>query len=456
LLRNTGGGSPSLDTRFPTYGTLLRDLGYRTAYFGKWHLSQDAQYAFCDGSTRTPQEYGFDDYSCPDPDRQTSGSHRDPESARAFRDWIPSRSGLDQPFCATVSLLNPHDVCAGGEDSLDDRTNVEPVDGFSEQNPPRVFRGTGAAALPPNYEPGLGDKTRLQRYFRQTQREDDALAPFGQATEETAWRPCAELLDLYLLCHQYVDHQIGRVLEGLESAGLAGNTVVVLTSDHGEYGCSHGLLHKGNTAYQEGIRVPFVVKDPTGLWVPAGGEDRPQLTSNVDVAPLLLTLATGGDGWRGEARFSHLRSRADLAGMLRSAAAPGRPYVVHTADHQGPTPPTDDDGAIPCHVIGLLRDSPGDDLPRAKLVTYNHWGGASQIDLVAEGQETELYDHMTVAGAQETENLATLAAPPEAAIAELYDLLHDDALPNELRQPLEDATLQQAQAAAREAYLTRG
>ena len=45
---------------------------------------------------------------------------------------------------------------------------------------------------------------------------------------------------------------------------VAANTVVVFTSDHGEYGASHGLRGKGASAYEEGIRVPLLVKDPRG------------------------------------------------------------------------------------------------------------------------------------------------------------------------------------------------
>ena len=40
--------------------------------------------------------------------------------------------------------------------------------------------------------------------------------------------------------------------------------MIVFTSDHGEYGGSHGLRGKGAGAYEEGIRVPLIVTDPRG------------------------------------------------------------------------------------------------------------------------------------------------------------------------------------------------
>ena len=45
---------------------------------------------------------------------------------------------------------------------------------------------------------------------------------------------------------------------------LAANTVVLFTSDHGEYGASHGLRGKGAGVYEEAINVPLIVKDLRG------------------------------------------------------------------------------------------------------------------------------------------------------------------------------------------------
>ncbi len=63
-----------------------------------------------------------------------------------------------------------------------------------------------------------------------------------------------------------------RALES--SPEVAANTVIVFTSDHGEYGASHGLRGKGASAYEEGIRVPLLVKDPRGVLTRAPGRNR--------------------------------------------------------------------------------------------------------------------------------------------------------------------------------------
>ena len=74
--------------------------------------------------------------------------------------------------------------------------------------------------------------------------------------------------------------------------------MIVFTSDHGEYGGSHGLRGKGAGAYEEAIRVPLIVKDPRGELTQRPRPVRTQLTSSVDVAPLLLTIASGSNEWR--------------------------------------------------------------------------------------------------------------------------------------------------------------
>ena len=75
----------------------------------------------------------------------------------------------------------------------------------------------------------------------------------------------ASFLNLYAKLQREVDRHIGQVLRTLNSRPeVAANTVIVFTSDHGEYGGSHGLRGKGAGAYEEAIRVPLIVKDNRG------------------------------------------------------------------------------------------------------------------------------------------------------------------------------------------------
>ena len=73
------------------------------------------------------------------------------------------------------------------------------------------------------------------------------------------WLP---FLDLYVKLQLRVDRHVASVLASLaRHPKLIENTVVVFTSDHGEYGGSHGLRGKGAGVYDEAIRVPLIVTD---------------------------------------------------------------------------------------------------------------------------------------------------------------------------------------------------
>ena len=85
-----------------------------------------------------------------------------------------------------------------------------------------------------------------------------------------------------------MDHYIGRIVDHLASLGLAENTQVVFTSDHGHFSGHHGLTAKGPYHYEDVIRVPMIVRQPGK--VPAGKISN-ALQSLVDYAPTFLSCA---------------------------------------------------------------------------------------------------------------------------------------------------------------------
>jgi uncharacterized sulfatase len=85
-----------------------------------------------------------------------------------------------------------------------------------------------------------------------------------------------------------MDKQIGHILDKLDELGLAGNTLVVFTSDHGHFYGHHGLIAKGPFHYEDMVRVPFIARYPGHI--PAGQESD-SLQSLVDLAPSFLSAA---------------------------------------------------------------------------------------------------------------------------------------------------------------------
>lgn len=94
---------------------------------------------------------------------------------------------------------------------------------------------------------------------------------------------------LYYYLHKMVDQAIARILDSLEASGLAENTIIVFTSDHGDLlGAHGGLQQKWCSAFDEAIHIPLLVSGP-GIVAPSGGISTP--TSHVDLLPTLLGLA---------------------------------------------------------------------------------------------------------------------------------------------------------------------
>jgi arylsulfatase A-like enzyme len=92
-----------------------------------------------------------------------------------------------------------------------------------------------------------------------------------------------EYIRLYYAMITQLDDNVGRLLAKLEELGLADNTVVIFTSDHGDMQGSHGLKNK-SVFWEESVHVPLIVRAPGGLT----GQTTDRLVSSVDLYPTLL------------------------------------------------------------------------------------------------------------------------------------------------------------------------
>ncbi|MBM3318470.1 MAG: sulfatase [Candidatus Eisenbacteria bacterium] len=97
-------------------------------------------------------------------------------------------------------------------------------------------------------------------------------------------RDLARLIDLYDGAIRYTDDEIGRLLRELQRLGLARQTMVVLTADHGDEFLEHGdIFHKSPFLYDEVIRVPLIVSRPGAT----GGARSDALVRHIDLLPTL-------------------------------------------------------------------------------------------------------------------------------------------------------------------------
>ncbi len=422
-------GGSTLDPGFPTWGSLVREHGYDARWYGKWHVTHNDHHWTAESGPRKLARYGFAGGTYPSPDGAPGQGWRvDPAIAEQFEQWF-STVGTGEPWCTTVSFVNPHDIAWWY--SWSDRVPAE-------AQAPSVTR-----QLPPNFETPedliAHNKPLLQRSLQETAAASFGPVPFTGPEVANAWLP---FLDLYLKLQLEVDTHVGRVLDALESRPeIAANTVIVFTSDHGEYGGSHGLRGKGGGAYEEAIKVPLIVKDPRGLLTQVPERARTQLTSSVDLAPLLLTIAAGSNEWRRRRRYSHLAHRLDLTGILSNPNAPGRTYALHATDEIVTEFASElYAAAAPLHVFALRT-------PQAKYATYSNWQ-PGEIAQMSAGQERELYDYSTHEGRLELHNSAGESALEGALHATLRQ-----AYSQELRRPL-PAHLQAARRRGYRDYFT--
>jgi arylsulfatase A-like enzyme len=405
-------GGSTLDPGFPTWGAMLREYGYHTRWYGKWHLTHRDHRWGPRWGERALERYGFSGGTFPSPDGAPGQGWRvDGRIAAQFADWY-AHEGRAEPWCTTVSFVNPHDIAWWYR--------------WSERVPAEASAAQVVSRLPPNFEtPELlreRNKPLLQRSLQDTAAASFGPVPFTGLEAVEMW---TGFLNLYVKLQLEVDRHIGRVLHALHSQpDVAAKTVVLFTSDHGEYGASHGLRGKGAGAYEEAIRVPLIVNDPRGLLTRSPERLRRQLTSSVDIAPLLLTIATGSGSWRHEPRHAHLADRLDLAAILADPGAPGRPYVLHATDETVTEYAIERYAAnAPLHVVAMRT-------PAAKYATYSHWkeGG---IDRMSSGEERELYDYGTDGGLLELHNGVGESGAEDELRSDL-----EQAIRQELRRPL--------------------
>jgi arylsulfatase A-like enzyme len=405
-------GGSTLDPGFPTWGTMLREHGYATRWLGKWHVTHGDNHWTELSGEQALERYGFDGGVFPSPDGAPGQGWRvDPHIARRFEDWFAEEGG-SEPWCTTVSFVNPHDIAWWYK--------------WTDRVPAEATAARSVQRLPPNYEtPELlleRRKPRLQRSFQETAAASFGPVPFSGPEATEKW---LGFLDLYVKIQLEVDRHVGHVMRTLESnPEVAANTVIVFTSDHGEYGASHGLRGKGASAYEESTRVPLLVKDPRAKLTTAPETPRTQLSSSVDLAPLLLTIGIGSNEWRNDPHYSHLAGRLDLAAILADPSAPGRDYILHATDETVTEFAIEPYAAdAPLHIVALRT-------PQAKFATYSNWPYEG-ITPKSEGQEAELYDYSTHSGRLELHNSAGESPLEEALRAE-----YERAFTAELRQPL--------------------
>jgi arylsulfatase A-like enzyme len=292
----------------PTLPKLLQSAGYETALIGKWHLKVEP--AGFDYADRLP---GQGHYYNPDFIREgdtvrVEGYVTDITTDKAI-DWLESRSA-SKPFFLMLQQKAPH------REWSPPLRHLNLFDGIELPEPDNLFddyegRGTAAREQDMSIEHSMfwdldlklhdhPDSTRWFRGWRerltpaQLAAWDEAYGPKNRAFYEAQltgeellrWKYQRYLKD-YLRTIKAVDEGVGRILDYLDTTGLAANTVVIYTSDQGFYLGEHGWFDK-RFMYEESFRTPLLIRWPG---VTAGGTVDRHLVANVDFAQTMLEMA---------------------------------------------------------------------------------------------------------------------------------------------------------------------
>lgn len=249
-----------------TYPLMLRRAGYRTGFIGKYGVGSNG---------REPVE-SFDYWRAMG--GQPRYENKQPDgSVKHYTDILSERcreflEGCrpDQPFCLSVSYKAPH---------------VQDGDPRQFIYNPRYQDLYASLTLPPPATAAAEFFERLPECLSTEENEARRRWQIRFSTPEKY----QEMVKGYYRLITGVDDAVGRLRRDLQDLGLAENTVIIFTGDHGFYLGEHGLAGKWY-GHEESIRVPMIVYRPHA---PAEerGRRRDEMVLNLDVAPTILDLA---------------------------------------------------------------------------------------------------------------------------------------------------------------------
>ena len=199
-----------------------------------------------------------------------------------YNAWIAERTNSllsqfkadDEPFFMWASFFDPHPVYLVPKpwDTMYDPNDVtvpEIVPGEHDNNPPHL------------------QMTQQQTPDFSVYQEPNGHATHGFHSHLHDRDELAKDIACYYGMVSCMDKYIGQIVDHLDVLGLAENTLIIFTSDHGHYYGHHGLIAKGAFHYDDGIKVPMIVRLPGQI--PAGRRSE-SLQSLVDYAQTCLSM----------------------------------------------------------------------------------------------------------------------------------------------------------------------
>jgi arylsulfatase A-like enzyme len=311
----------NLATGIKTVGHRLGELGYHTAYQGKWHLSAnlDLSDKAIDAPLReyrdTIASYGFRDFFGVGDliDGTLGGYTYDDTTLASAITWLRTEAETlrtkGQPWYLAVNFVNPHDVMY-----FDSDLPTQKVQGLHHVMPiarapdDELYSATwDNHPLPASRHQSFDSPSRPagQKFYQQVL--DLMLGQWPD--EDRRWQA---LRDYYFNAIRDCDRKVALLLEALRNNGMDKNTIVIFSADHGELGGHHQMRGKGTNAYRQQNHLPLMIVHPAF----EGGTECQAITSQLDLTPTIIGL-TGKDA-AARARASEGLTGKDFSSWLHN------------------------------------------------------------------------------------------------------------------------------------------
>ncbi len=138
--------------------------------------------------------------------------------------------------------------------------------------------------------------------------------------DEQLWR---NYIGAYYALVTEIDHHVGEILDALEENGLENETIVIYTSDHGDFVGNHGMVEKcalGQNVYEDILNIPLIIKYPGSK---ENGRRVGQLVSNMDILPTLIELLD-----LKVPELKHPIQGLSLVDLLHNGSWPDREFII--------------------------------------------------------------------------------------------------------------------------------
>jgi arylsulfatase A-like enzyme len=267
----------------PHWAQHFQQGGYRTGYFGKWHVERNLDLA----------RYGWQENGCTDKDYQharLSAEEKGGESEFVHTKRLTLPEGYKPALLYAVSNRPAEDRLMGQPVRRAEKFLKENIE---SQKPWCCF----VSLSEPNEPPICGQKA-YERYniddleLPSTVRDDFNGRPSVYRKISKTWsnltdRERREARACHFAAIDEMDGLFGRLIEQVRQSGQLDNTIIVFTSDHGQYLGSHGLYAHNFGAFEELYHIPMIVAGP-GI---ARGQETAGRVGLHELGPTLLDLA---------------------------------------------------------------------------------------------------------------------------------------------------------------------